>query len=430
MDPVALAVDKLKAFAKSSQDFVDDLIHRRDNLPRRNPIQILKRLQQEAFTDLMKLRDRQDKVERVLSFYKTSKGSPFQEASTHVRGEVDLLGALLVMDDVDEKNCDALSRAGIRTGIDSRFTFETTINQKDTLAAEFVASQKDKGYLGDVSGQSLFLEKVSYKVNASDWLSVVAIPLGARCRDVAFTTISSHQGKGLTELSSHGPPLLNQHSGSGIGIGVMVRKSNVVASLAQFVSGLGMQPGSDSMGHCLSTFGQVVCQLPRGIKLSLLGLHQMPKSLSQHVSLGSPLTIPVRLFKRHRTPETVVEVEASTSSVRASTLENVSAGSIALMLESELDEITRIEGWIEMDKSNPKHLQWAVTVSDDSEDSFGWAISLSGMVGDPTNRDRFQAESYLKLNLGKRFSLKPGLTYVADGNARLTAFMLRSNWSL
>lgn len=145
----------------------------------------------------MKLRDRQDKFERVLSFYKTSKGSPFQEASTHVRGEVDLLGALLVMDDIDEKNCDALSRAGIRTGIGSKFTFETTISEKDTLAAEFVASKKDKGYRGDGLGQSLFLEKVSYKANASDWLSVVAIPVGAHCRDVAITTISSHQVKSI-----------------------------------------------------------------------------------------------------------------------------------------------------------------------------------------------------------------------------------------
>lgn len=425
MEPVALAVDKLKGFAKSSQDFVDGLIHRPDNSARRNPIEILKRLQREAFTDLMKLRDRQDKFERVLSFYKTSKGSPFQEASTHVRGEVDLLGALLVMDDIDEKNCDTLSRAGIRTGIGSKFTFETTISEKDTLAAEFVASKKDKGYRGDGLGQSLFLEKVSYKANASDWLSVVAIPVGAHCRDVAITTISSHQAKGLTQLSSHGPPLLNQHGGSGIGI--MVRKSNVVASLAQFVSGLGMQPGSDSTGHCFSTFGQVVCQLPRGIKLSLLGLHQVPKSLSQHVSLG-PLTIPVRLFKRSRTPETLVE--ASTPSMGASTLENVSAGSVALMLESELDESTRIEGWIEMHKSNPKLLQWAMTLSDDSEDSFGWGTSLSGMIGDPTNRGRFQAESYLKLKFGKRFSLMPGLTYIADGNARLTALVLRSNWSL
>jgi hypothetical protein len=38
MEPVALAVDKLKAFAKSSQDFVDGLIHRRDDSARRNPV--------------------------------------------------------------------------------------------------------------------------------------------------------------------------------------------------------------------------------------------------------------------------------------------------------------------------------------------------------------------------------------------------------
>ncbi len=109
-----------------------------------------------------------------------------------------------------------------------------------------------------------------------------------------------------------------------------MRESNIVASLAQFVSGLGMQPGSDSMGHCFSTFGQVVCQLPRGVKLSLLGLHQVPKSLSQHVSLG-PLTIPVGFLKRHRAPETVDE--ASTGAMRVSTQENVSTGSVALMLE-------------------------------------------------------------------------------------------------
>lgn len=141
----------------------------------------------------MKLRNRQDKVERILSICKTSKGNPFQESSTLVRGEVDFLGALLIMDKIDEQNCDALSRAGIRTGIDSRFTFETTIGPKDTLAAEFVARQKGKGYLGEVLGQSLSLEKVLYKTNSSDWLSAVAIPVGAQYRDVAISTISSHQ---------------------------------------------------------------------------------------------------------------------------------------------------------------------------------------------------------------------------------------------
>ena len=218
---------------------------------------------------------------------------------------------------------------------------------------------------------------------------------------------------------------MNQHSGSGIGI--KVRKSNIVASLAQFVSGLGMQAGSDSLGHCFSTFGQVVCELPRGIKLSLLGLHQVPRSLSQHVSLG-PLTIPVGLLEHHRAPEMVVETSAP--AMIESTQEHVSTGCVALTLESEIDGFTRIEGWIEMQKSNPECLQWAVNMSDDSEDSFGWGMSLSGMVGGPTSGDHFQAESYLKVNLGKRFSLKPGLAYIADGNSKITAFMLRSNWSL
>lgn len=57
-------------------------------------IDILKRLQREAFSEIMKLRDRQEKVERMIS----SKGGSFQEtSSTHVRGEVDVLGAVLMM---------------------------------------------------------------------------------------------------------------------------------------------------------------------------------------------------------------------------------------------------------------------------------------------------------------------------------------------
>lgn len=139
----------------------------------------------------MKLRDRQDKVERMITFYRSSKKNPFQEASTHVRGEVDVLGAILMMDNVDQQNSDALSIAGIRTGIDSRFTFETTIRQRDTLIAEFVASQKGKKYLNDVFESPLSLSKVCYMANVNDWLSMTAIPVGAQCRDVGIASDSS-----------------------------------------------------------------------------------------------------------------------------------------------------------------------------------------------------------------------------------------------
>ncbi|XP_068313992.1 uncharacterized protein [Pyrus communis] len=445
MVTVDFVADKIRGFTKSTQEMFDSLVHGHPRpSARRHPIEILKRLQREAFSDLMRLRDRQDKVERMVSLYGTSRGSPFQEASTLVRGEVDLLGAFLFVlnsEDEADHSSDALTRAGMSTGVDSKFAFETTVRENDTLVAEFVAGQKHKSSLSDLSECPLSLAKVSYTANVSNWLSAIAIPVGARCRDVAVLTSPSHQGKGLTDLSSFGPPLLNQHNGSAIGL--MVKKSNVVASLAQFVSGLATQAGSGRVGRCLSTFGQIVYQLPGGTKLSLLGLHQIPKLSSERGEhrIGV-LTIPLSSLVRHKPPEATVEgsltqhtspetmVEALVPPLGTNSQDNGSTGSVALMLESEIDEFTKLGGWIEMKQSNPKHLEWAVTVADDSEDSVGWGIGLNGILAGPNLWDRFQAESYFKFNLGKRFSVKPGVAYIRDGNAKMTAFMLRSNWSL
>lgn len=416
MEPVALVVDKLKCFLKSSEGFVKGLIHHQDN-----PIEILKRLQREAFSDLMKLRDRQEKVERMLSFYKISMGNPFREASTHLRGEVDVLGALLMMDSADQQNCDALRRSGIRTGVESKFTFETTIRQKDTLVAEFVASQKEEENRGDVPGSALSLSKVSYIANVNHWFSAIAIPVGAQCRDFGVSTSSSSLGKCMTDFSSFGPPLLTEQQNGGA-IGLTVRKPDVVASLAQFVSGLGI-PGSVRTRHCFSTFGQVVCRLTRGTKLTLMGLHQVPRSSS----LGA-LTIPIRISKRREAPET--SLEASSSPMRTITEETISSGSIAMMLESNLDESTRIGGWVEIKKSNPRCIQWAVTLSDTPENEMGWGLSLGGIGPGPKCWDHFQAEAFLKFNLSQRMSLQPGLVYVMDETSRIPALMIRSSWTL
>ncbi|KAL2523636.1 hypothetical protein Adt_08690 [Abeliophyllum distichum] len=418
MEPVALVVDKIKGFAQSTQEFACSLLHWRNDANRRNPIEILKRLQREAFSDIMKLRDRQDKVERMLTFYKSAKGSPFQEASTHVRGEVDVLAALLMMDGIGEQKFEAIERSGIRTGIQSRFTFETTIREKDTFVAEFVTSEKGLG--GTFEGP-LSLSKILYAANIGDWFSAVAIPVGARCRDVGVLT-SSHEDRALTDYSSFGPPLLNQHNGSAIGI--MVRKSKVVASLAQFFSGLGVHHNSARLTRSLSTFGQVVYQLSPITKLSLLGFHKESRLLSQRVSLGA-LAIPVSLFEQNISSETSMEEESATTG-KGRMLD----GSIALMFESERDENTRIGGWIEMKSSNPRYLQWAVTMSDTPEDEFGWGLSLGGLVQGPKNWDHFQVETFLKVNFGKRFKFQPALLYVMDGTTQFPALMFRSTWSL
>lgn len=141
----------------------------------------------------MKLRDRQENVERMLSFYKSTKGGPFQEDTTHVRGQVDCLGALLLMDSFNQQNLDAINRSGIRTGVDSRFIFETTIGQKDTLVAEFLSGRKGNEHGDDVLQMPLSLAKLSYTANVNDWLSVITIPIGARCRDVGIASNSFDQ---------------------------------------------------------------------------------------------------------------------------------------------------------------------------------------------------------------------------------------------
>ncbi|TQD97899.1 hypothetical protein C1H46_016424 [Malus baccata] len=170
------------------------------------------------------------------------------------------------------------------------------------------------------------LAKASYTANGSNWLSAIAIPVGAQCRDVAVITSpltryacisgnwNAFQGKGLTDLSSFGPPFPNQHNGSAIGL--MVKKIK-----------------------CCCFLGSVC-------------------------------------FRAGNATEFRTMIEAFVPPLGTNSQDNRSTGSVALMLESELDEFTKLGGWIEMKQSNPKHLEWAVTVADDSEDSVGWGRGL------------------------------------------------------
>ncbi|KAK8595587.1 hypothetical protein V6N13_000294 [Hibiscus sabdariffa] len=405
MNPAVSFVEKIKGF-------VNDFIKGHDCSSRRNPIEILKRLQRESFSDLMKLRERQDRVERLLSFYKASKGNPFQGSNTLLRGEVDFLAAVLLMSNVDDERWDGVGLAGIRTRVDSKFRFETTVGDKDTFGIEFMANQKRiEDNNGDVYGTPLTLSKLFYKGNTGDWFSAMVIPFGAQFRDLDIASDFSLQDeKGLTDLS-FGPPMLHQRSGGAIG--VSVRRSNINASFAQSVCGMGNE-------HCFSTFGQVVCQLPIRSKLSLLGLRRGPKLVSPNFRLGA-IAAPPGLSSHIEDSDTVMEAPLPPLTT------NTPDGSIALKLESELDEYQRLGGWIEMKQANSRVLQWAVNLSDSSEDVFGWGVSVGGMVEGPRSRDHYQIESYVKLNLGKRFSLKPGVAYVVDGNSRTLALALRSN---
>ncbi|KAM7279510.1 hypothetical protein ACFE04_006644 [Oxalis oulophora] len=418
MDLVTTVVTEVKGIAKAGQDFIGGLLQPPKTPCRHNPIEILKRLQRESFSDIMKLRDRQDNVERFISSSK--KQNSFQgDADTHLTGHVDAAGALMLLGNIDQRHFDAIDSAELMTGVQSRFTFKTNIRQKETLVAELVAANNG---VGDVSGGSFSLAKVCYMADVNEWLSAIAIPIGAKCRDVDFSTDSYNEEKNLTARSSFGPPLLNLHNGSAIGL--TVKKSNIFASLVNSVSDLHMQPSDDEVnGYSLNTFGQVVCQLPREIKLSLMGLHQMPKLSSTFARRGA-LTIPIGMQK-HIEPN-----ENTDASVEANTQDIFSSRSIALKLDKAIDESMRLGGWIEMKSRDGRNLKWGVKLCDDSDDVVGWGVSLSGQMEGENVGNQFQSEAYLKFNVGKRFSLKPGLVYVNDRNARALAYMLQSNWTI
>ncbi|CAH8251925.1 unnamed protein product [Arabidopsis lyrata] len=422
MDPIASVLEKVKSFTKSSQDLVSRHFGFHENPSRQNPIDILKRLQREAFSDLMKLRDRQEKVERIISSQKLSKSGPFQETSTHVRGEVDVLGAILLMGNTDDESFNGLHKEGVRPGLLSRFVFETSLRETDRLVAELVAGYKGEGNHCDFSGRELSLAKVFYEADINDWFSAVAIPVGAHFRDIEASTVSSYQGMSLTEVSELGPPLLNQHNGSAIGL--IVRKSNITASLAQSMSNVEVEQGAPNRGF--RTFGQVTCHILRSLKISLLGCHQVLTPSSNLHSVGA-ITLPVSFLRRH----TATEPEPPAPPLEMSrSMNHVLSSAIALKLDSLMDESTKLGGWIEIQNSREKQVKWSVSITDNPEDEVGWGMSVGGVVDSSRNHDRFQVESYLKFNIGDRFSLRPGLVYHTNSNGRTIGLMLQSHWSL
>ncbi|PWA36301.1 hypothetical protein CTI12_AA600550 [Artemisia annua] len=219
--------------------------------------------------------------------------------------------------------------------------------------------------------------------------------------------IIDYAERGLTGHSFTGPSLLNQHIGSGIS--VSVKKSNIIASLAQFVSVLGTQLDSQGTTLSLSTFGQLVYQISWNTKLSVLGLHQVPKFSNQHASLG-PIALPIGIF-RHKDPF------------------SASLRSTAMVVESELDTSTRIGGWVEMNNSGTRHLQWGASISDLPEDDFGWGLRLGGTIEGLKDWDHYQVEGFSKINFGEKFSVQPSLVYVKNGSTHFPALMMKSSWS-
>ncbi|CAN6485243.1 unnamed protein product [Victoria cruziana] len=375
---------KLVGLITSCKSSIEDVLQGRIHRRKRNPIEILKRLQREAFSDLMKLRDRQDKLENILMLYKSSKASPFDEAATNIKGEVSACSLLLMKNGNFEQAFGMLNRAGVGTGVDARFTFDTILRKKDALITQLVATLSSLTTDQVALGSTLSLRKIMYLANITDWFSLIAVPFGARCEDIGVLS----KPHGLTFSSSSVPPIFSlNHS---CAAGILLKRSKVAVSLAELFSA----PGGDqeSLGFH-STLGQLFCTLSEGNKFGLSILSQRPGLLTPRVRLG-PLGL-----KSHAA-FSVVEGNSEPTPV--------SMQSIALAVESE-DEI----GW---------GLSIGQAIMHDCSQ-----LAREDSEGNPMMQ--FQLEAFLKFPIGKKFTLQPGFVYAIDQKDRTPALLFRSNWS-
>ncbi|XP_074575734.1 uncharacterized protein LOC141832145 isoform X2 [Curcuma longa] len=410
MEQIASVLDGIKGFVQTSERFVKGAFQSQFDAHRQNPIEILKRLQRETFSDLMKLRDRQDKVERVLSSFASSKGSPFQESSTQLKGTINVGGALLFQN--DQQAHDSLDSLGINTGIDATFIFKTNLREKDALLAELVAHQKNNVHYGnEFTGNSLVLSKIMYQASISDLLSVILVPFGATCNDFRSDTDQS-QGECLTGLSLPRPPLFNLcHA---YGVGLSVKASNFAASFGELVSGWNTQMDPASQTNKLSTFLQISSQCFGETKLSLSGVWQMACSFSKPLRFG-------------RSAPGSNSGKKAVASLSGEQVLRGTGGSVSMLLD--IDESSKFGGWVEVQKSSPDLLNWAVFFSDVLEREIGFGLAVGGNRKAQSSSVTF--ETFLNFCVGKRAIVQPALVLTFNERCRAApALVFRTSWSM
>ncbi|KAJ1693922.1 hypothetical protein LUZ63_010620 [Rhynchospora breviuscula] len=415
-------MDNFKEMVRSSEDFLKSTLIKSLNKNNNNnnnqnhsnsPVDILKRLQREAFSELMKLRDRQEKLEKMVLYQKFSKESPFRDARTYVKAAFSAIGSLLIFEDDFLESADRMERFGTKVGVNSRLTFETVIRERDSLVAEF----------GTTGLESLGLYRLMCRTSINDLLSLVVVPIGAQCSN--FIMNSSSRKGDTDDLLASGSPIFRQYHD--FAAGVTLRGLNFGASLAQLVSGPSMANATSDLDNChVTTFSQITYKPLEDLKVSLSSLWQMRRP-SSHLLKLSNLTIPLIHLKRSRDSEVLIQsYDTGTSSS--------SSHSVALMVDVEYLESTKLESWVEVDEPlNENLIKFGVSFCDMPENKLGWGLRVGGEgKGSLFRVERFQMEGFLNFDLGRggNAKLQPGLVYVTEGGSRVAALVLKSYWSM
>lgn len=134
------------------------------------------------------MRERLDKLEFYTGLRPSKTQSSFTDgaAKTRLKGEVCAGGAFVLLDDQSSRHSRAaLEQAGLYTGVDVRFTFETSYREKDVMITECSAGHS--GSDGSILGGPVSVTKLVYNAQVTDDVNVVVAPLGACGSDVTET---------------------------------------------------------------------------------------------------------------------------------------------------------------------------------------------------------------------------------------------------
>eukprot|EP00897_Mesotaenium_endlicherianum_P011016 jgi/Mesen1/9943/ME000705S09081 len=272
----------------------------------RSEVSALRRLQREAFADLLKARERIEKLEAHLGISKFAGGGAGGgetalgggQPRTRLVGSVSA-GAAYIPEEGERSKAavDELEgSAGLRSGLGVNFRFETPCREADLLVTECVAGWGDHSRSAMLGGP-VHLQKVLYTAALLESVLVKIAPLGVRGADVAD---SLNPLQGLTRVSSEGMPLHRDCQGAAAG--VTLKGAGATLTAAQFVDNWGVPQGTDgAAGLSTSTLAQLTIQPHEGMTLACAGVSRywpMPPlpgaggSSSMHWSELGPLLVP------------------------------------------------------------------------------------------------------------------------------------------
>ncbi|GJM84637.1 hypothetical protein PR202_ga00326 [Eleusine coracana subsp. coracana] len=207
---------------------------------------------------------------------------------------------------------------------------------------------------------------------------MILVPFGAQCND--FLGDPRRLQNLQSQASFHGPPSFAEHHNCAAGL--RIKGSRFTASFAELIFG-SEKADSESGGA-------------------------NPGSLKP----GKTAT-PVPEAETHLS----VEVQRSAS-----------APSVAVMVDCELYETIKAEGWFQIERSKHRPVRCGFSLSDTPENKLGWGVRMGGTAeGEEHQLHHQHLEGFLNLSFGKG-SLQPGLVYAMEGDKWTPALFLRSSW--